>query len=398
MSTLKQKLPVQPMIVFGEDWGRHPSSTQHLIQRLAKDRSVVWANSIGMRRPRLNDLGRLASKIKAMVGSKYGQKPGAAPEETSTISVVSPKAVSWPGSRLASFINRRAIPHSLKKALARFGGQRPVLWLSLPTAVDVVGRLNEEGVVYYAGDDFSALAGVDHEPVSRMEQKLAAKADIIIAASPEIAKRFPSEKTFIIPHGADIDLFSKPSEPATELCYDDPRPVAGFYGAIDEWLDQDLLSQVIRKMPDWRFLFIGSVRVDVSTLSAFENVQFLGQQPHHHLPRYSQHWQASLLPFRDNDQIRSCDPLKLREYLAAGAPIVATPFPAAKRFSQHIRFEKTADRFAEAIRSTLKDTPDSALSRRVAVKDQTWEARAHEVSILIEALQNGTVASKWHTE
>lgn len=381
------------MIVFGEDWGRHPSSTQHLIQRLAADRPVVWVNSIGMRRPRPSDLGRLYTKVKAMFGSKSGQESGAASEDTGSISVVSPKAVSWPGSKLASFINRWAIPHSLKKALAGLDGERPVLWLSLPTAVDVVGRFNEAGVVYYAGDDFSALAGVDHEPVSRMEQELAVKADIIIAASPEIAKRFPSEKTFIIPHGADVDLFSRPTEPATELCTDDPRPVAGFYGAIDEWLDQDLLAQVISKMPDWRFLFIGSVRVDVSRLTSLENVQFLGQQPHHHLPQYSQHWQASLLPFRDNDQIRSCDPLKLREYLAAGRPIVATPFPAAKRFSRHILFEETAERYADAIRSTLNDTPDAAMARREAVKDQTWEARAHEVSILIEALQNGTVAS-----
>ena len=64
------------MVVFGEDWGRHPSSTQHLVRRLSGDRSMLWVNSIGMRRPRLNraDMHRMFEKANSIF-SKRVQEP-----------------------------------------------------------------------------------------------------------------------------------------------------------------------------------------------------------------------------------------------------------------------------------------------------------------------------------
>ena len=53
------------LVAFGEDWGRHPSSTQHLIKRIGVDRQVLWVNSIGLRRPQLTfaDLNRVADNL-----------------------------------------------------------------------------------------------------------------------------------------------------------------------------------------------------------------------------------------------------------------------------------------------------------------------------------------------
>jgi hypothetical protein len=53
------------LIMFGEDWGALPSSTQHFAHELVADRKILWVNSIGLRRPRLNrhDLLRLARKL-----------------------------------------------------------------------------------------------------------------------------------------------------------------------------------------------------------------------------------------------------------------------------------------------------------------------------------------------
>ena len=55
----------QTLVVFAEDWGRHPSATQHLVRRLAATSPVLWINSIGMRRPRLTmrDARRAAGKL-----------------------------------------------------------------------------------------------------------------------------------------------------------------------------------------------------------------------------------------------------------------------------------------------------------------------------------------------
>ena len=225
-----------PLVVFGEDWGRHPSSTQHLVRRLADESPVLWVNSIGMRRPKLTvrDLKRAVSKV---VGRPRLTpcEPGNETARPANLTVVSPLVLPWPGNRLAFATNRLLLGRQLAPRLAERGITRPILWTSLPTALPALGQLGEKAVVYYCGDDFGALAGVDHAPVLEMEAALVAKADLVLAASETLAARFPKSKTRLVPHGADIALFATPCSPAADLPRD--RPVAGFYGSLADWVD-----------------------------------------------------------------------------------------------------------------------------------------------------------------
>jgi len=247
------------------------------------------------------------------------------------------------------------------QAIAKAKLHKPILWLSLPTASDLVGKLGEQATVYYCGDDFSALAGVDHLTVSAREQELKEKADRIITASERLAERFPAPKTRLLPHGVDYRLFSTPSPRANDLPADG-KPVAGFYGSISEWLDLDLLVAVIKRMPHWNFILIGQAVVDTSALKALENVYLMGPRPHHELPGYSQHWNTSLLPFKNNAQIQACNPLKLSEYLAAGKPVVSTPFPALKPYQDLISIADSIDSMIEAIENSRRLGENNAFS------------------------------------
>lgn len=375
-----------PMIVFGEDWGAHPSSTQYLMTRLAEDRDILWVNSIGLRRPKLNpaDAKRLVRKVGAMLGKRGATATVATPKR---ITVASAKAISWPGSKLARSINRRTIPASLKPLTDRFGAERPILWTSLPSAVDVIGQFDETAVIYYAGDDFEGLAGVDHGPVGRMEKELADRADLIIAASEVLAAKFPPEKTVVLPHGCDIDRFGAPAPRAADLSPD--RPVAGFYGSLADWLDYDLLRDAAMIRPDWDFVFIGNISTDsfkLGRLRALPNVRLLGPRPHAELPSYVQHWQASLLPFVDNAQIRACNPLKLREYLAAGTPVISTEFPALAPYRRHVHTVSSAVEVSVALRLALLDNRRSRSARQRAVSGESWEDRATELRRLVSGL------------
>jgi len=372
------------LIVFGEDWGRHPSSTQHLIKRLAADRRVVWINSIGLRRPRLGaaDLKRIAQKLRAALFGRSRAPAERAPLPPN-LSVVAPLALPWPGNPLAGWINRLLVGRQVRAAMAARGITRPVLWASLPTAVDLLGAFGERATIYYCGDDFAHLAGVDHDPVTRAEGRLAAKADRILAASPRLAAKFPAAKTLMLPHGADIALFAEPASRAPDL---PEGPVAGFYGSLSAWLDQDLLADVARRLPDWIFLVIGEVRVPVGRLTAVPNIRLVGPRPHEALPGYSQHWQASLLPFLDNAQIRASNPLKLREYLATGQPVVSTPFPALEAYADLVAIAPDAAGFAAAIGQSRHEPEARRAERRDRVRSETWEARAAQVATLIDGL------------
>ncbi|WP_341992189.1 glycosyltransferase [Azorhizobium sp. AG788] len=374
------------LVVFGEDWGAHPSSTQHLVARLARRRRVLWVNSIGLRRPRLamGDMRRLAGKLGAVAGRGSRSTAGTAPALTAPdgpVRILSPLAVPWPGSVLAERANRMLLGRQVRRAMEAAGITRPILWTSLPSAISVVGALDERAVVYYCGDDFGALSGVDHAPVLEMEQRLAAKADLIVAASSVLAARFPAEKVLLLPHGVDCRLFSTPAPAPGDL---PEGRVAGFYGSISDWLDLGMIARAARTLADWRFVFVGPVRTDVCELEALPNVLFLGPRAHGELPGYVQHWDVALIPFRDTPQIRACNPLKLREYLASGTPIAATTFPALLPYEHLVSAIPPGGDLATAILAAVGN--GGAARRRAAVAAEDWDARAATLDAALDRL------------
>ncbi len=375
------------LVVFGEDWGAHPSSTQHIMARLAAERDVVWINSIGLRRPRLTarDVKRIVDKLMRMARPAHGLRAESAPRPP-RVRTLDPRAVPWPGARLAAALNRALVGAQARAAMTRAGLERPILWTSLPSALDVVDAVPHRALVYYCGDDFSSLAGVDHAPVARMEARLAARADLILAASEPLAARFPAHKTMLAPHGVDYDLFATPAPRAPDL---PPRPeggaIAGFYGALADWIDVDMLARAARALPRWTFVFVGPVHAPAEALARLPNVRLLGPRPHAALPSYAQHWDVSLLPFRDNAQIRACNPLKLREYLAAGSPIAATDFPALRPYADLVCIAQTPQDFQNAIEQAAQDAQRNA-TRRARVQEESWDARAQAIARALDAL------------
>ncbi|MBL1277912.1 MAG: glycosyltransferase [Ectothiorhodospiraceae bacterium] len=380
------------LIVFAEDWGGLPSSTQHLISHLAKQRKVVWVNSIGLRRPTFGwrDIKRALNKLRGNTLTRASASVMDIDTKTlpsDNFHIVYPRTLPAPRSRLGRWLAARLLISQIAPVVKKANLQSPILWTSLPTAVDVAGKLGDSALVYYCGDDFSALAGVDHDTVAEREKELSEKADLILSASENLAKKFPSSRSYLLPHGVDYSLFSEPAPRAADLP-DDGRPVAGFYGSISEWFDIEMLQATIRQMSDWHFVFIGKPIIDVSALTAFDNVHLLGERAHHLLPSYSQHWTASLLPFVDNAQIQACNPLKLSEYLAAGRPIISTAFPAMQPYRGLLQVANNSDAMIEALRASqyVGNLPAFSAALRKAVSKHSWAARALQTNQWLEAL------------
>lgn len=397
-----------PMVMFGEDWGAHPSSSQHLARELAKYHQITWVNSIGMRAPNfsLSDMGRVYNKLKAVLNFK--KETQASIHEHWQPDIVNPLAIPFHGQGWARWLNQKLIKNQLfdvfkAKNSVDLANEKPILWLSLPSAMPLLGKVNECFSIYYCGDDFSALEGVDHQVMGKLEAELVEKVDLIIVASETLSKKFPSEKTVFIPHGVADYFYEAPDARPKDL---PEGPVAGFYGSISGWVDQQLLIRTAKKMRHWNFVIIGPQRCYVEHLRREPNIYLLGEKDHRELPNYIHHWQVSLLPFRDNAQIRACNPLKLREYLAVGKPIVSTSFPALDAYKDWVTVAGQHD-FCEAIESAaaevskaeelivntgavdffsaIEQWADIDKIRRVRqrrasqVGSQTWQARAMKI-------------------
>src|SRR5262249_10044464 len=92
-----------PLLVFADDWGRHPSSCQHLINQLLPEHLVIWVNTIGTRKPRLdlNTFRRGSGKVWQWFGKRASSFKG-----PSNPRVLNP--LMWPGfsSPLQRRLNR----------------------------------------------------------------------------------------------------------------------------------------------------------------------------------------------------------------------------------------------------------------------------------------------------
>lgn len=381
------------LVVFGEDWGGLPSSTQHLITHLMKQHRVIWINSIGMRTPKLNfrDLSRIASKAKAMLGKQQQQVIA---DHGPTPYIINPKVIPFHGIKLVRKINQKLLKKTIQQTMDELGFEDIILWTSLPTAVDMVGSLNEKVSIYYCGDDFEGLDGVDHRMVRPLELELANKVDLILVVSTELADKLATPNTVILPHGVDFQLFSTPKKKPLDMPLE--GPIAGFYGSLSAWLDVEMLAQSATALPGWQFVFIGDIKTDISSLKELPNVHFLGPKPHGELPAYVQHWDVAMLPFRHNRQIEACNPLKLREYLASGTPIASTAFPAVQVYSEEVTIQQPREPYSRVITRASEQAKNKA-HRQQRVAPESWENRATQLEELISHLDQKHPSKKSYT-
>lgn len=380
------------LVVFGEDWGGLPSSTQHLITHLMKKHRVIWVNSIGMRNPKLNirDLSRIFKKLVAMLGGSKNIKQSSEVKPH----IINPRVIPFHGINLVRKINQCLLKKSISRVMDELGFEDIILWTSLPTAVDMVGSLGEKVSIYYCGDDFNALDGVDHHIVCQMERELFSKVDLILVVSRELADKFPGPNTVMLPHGVDYPLFS--TEKSKPLDLPDEGSIAGFYGSLSAWLDVEMLTQSAIALPRWQFVFIGDIKTDVTSLRELPNVHFLGSKSHKELPAYVQNWDVAMLPFRHNRQIEACNPLKLREYLASGTPIASTSFPAVQVYAEHVAIQQAREPFSRVIQRAVEQASMKE-ARQQLIAPESWENRAAQLEELIAHLDKKQPAKTSYT-
>jgi glycosyltransferase involved in cell wall biosynthesis len=157
-------------------------------------------------------------------------------------------------------------------------------------------------------------------------------------------------------------------------------PVVGYFGSIHDWIDIELIAWLAAQRPQWSFLLVGHAATDVAALRPLPNVHLVGAQPYATLPNWARAFDAAIIPYRLNRQVANANPLKLREYLATGKPVVSVRNPEIEKFAAWVHIADDRDGFLSALDSAVRDdSPTTAAARIAAVADQTWDQRVAQV-------------------
>jgi len=150
----------------------------------------------------------------------------------------------------------------------------------------------------------------------------------------------------------------------------------GFFGLIREWVDLELLASVARRRPDWHIVLLGDSTIDLSPYQNLPNIHFLGRKRYEELPAYCKQFDVGLIPFKVNELTRAVNPIKLREYLAAGLPVVSTPLPEISLLKKRcVYVADTADGFIEAVELALAVSSKERFEQSLAMARETWAAK-----------------------
>jgi len=389
---LQHMLTDRNIVVFSDDWGRHPSSCQHLIKQLLPHNRIVWVNTIGMRSPRLS-LHDVTRSIQVLA-SWLTRPPETELEVTSNnLTVISPIIIPYNQLPLVRGCNRLSVKRKLLKLMAEKGMSDPIVITTFPCTCDYVGAFGESIHIYYCVDDFINWPEVKYKLIRDMEQILLNSCDLVLATSDELcnAKSIPGKKPLLLSHGVDFDRFNAFADAVErpEVLSKISKPVIGFFGALSAWLNYDLIAALATARPEWSFVFIGPADTDISRISNYANIHLIGKVPYEQLPRYAACFDVGIIPFQVNELTRSVNPLKLLEYLSLGIPVVSTYMPDVAKFSDVVTIAHSTQDFLTALDGALEDDTQELRQKRIEkARSNSWQSVAERFSQLVMAAED----------
>ncbi len=270
---------------------------------------------------------------------------------------------------------------SIGEVLAWADCKQLVSLIDHPFWHDIASVLPNSRLVYDCMDHHEGF-GNNSESLLQLEKRLLSEAELTITTSAWLNEAVASHaaQSAVIRNAGDYAHFSV----APDRVYRDPegRRVIGYYGAIAEWMDLDLVEAIARQHPDCCLLLIGADTVNAKArLSKLHNVTFTGEVPYGKLPHYLYGFDVCLLPFKVIPLTLATNPVKVYEYLSAGKPVVTVDLPEMAEFDGLVYVTAGKDAFLAAVYRVLSEPESDALiqRRKAFTQEQTWQHRAERL-------------------
>jgi glycosyltransferase involved in cell wall biosynthesis len=370
----------------GEDWWyHHPHSKNHILKRFAVQNKVLFVNSISMGLPSMSNPDfflKVRRKLKSYL--KWLRK---APEG---LWVMTPVNLPFYGSRWARKVNWLLLVVQVRLAMLLAGMSKPVLWIAIPSAADLVGCLGESMLLYQVSDKYDANedSALSADTIRQFDRKLKQSADVVMFSGRKLFQESKEPNRFFLEQAVDFEHFSSEAPQCAPEIAAIPRPILGYFGAMDYVMDTDLMAEVSRLRPDWHWVMLG-LKSNLVQVSA-PNIHFLGSKPYADLPTFVKAFDVCVLPWRQDNAFTSYgSAIKVREYLATGKPVVISPLYEYLE-TPGLRIYRSSEEFVSLVENALQnDSAEAKRQRQTVVQGNDWNARTKQVAGLIQSLKKG---------
>jgi glycosyltransferase involved in cell wall biosynthesis len=374
-------------------WGRHPSAANiscagspRAINRLGehhRDAPVESARA---------DLAKGGERVRLWLG-----QVSAATAAPPNMTLVTPPKWQSFHRGWQHRLNGMLVGRALGSALAAPGArpvERRVVLTTLPVAVAFFDSIDADAWVYYCVDDFSTWPGTEGKLMGDMERELVARVDAVVAASTVLAERIAAmgRAPVLLTHGVDLGHWAghgsngDAGAPPPGWWTDLRRPIVLFWGLIDRRLDLGWLAALTHPETGvgGSVVLVGPRQAHDPALARLDRVYLPGPVPYEALPILAREADVLVMPYADLPVTRAMQPLKLKEYLATGKPVVVRSLPATRAWADAADVVETAAEFVRRVAERAKrGAPPEQLAARRRLDDESWEAKAHQLEAIL---------------
>ena len=293
-----------------------------------------------------------------------------------------------------------AMAAALRRTASMYGVRQAVSLVNYPRWQPLAMGLRERlgwKVASDCLDDQKAFAGVYQTVLHSYEDLLVDGADLVVTSSVILQQRFLPRPSMLLHNAADYDLFS--STPYGGQFDHLKRPVIGFFGALADWLDMELIHASALRFPDWTFVYIGPhtfsqspIEVEWLRSTHLPNIVVMPQMDPRTLASHLAGFDVCTMPFVDIPATRAMNPVKLYEYLAAGKPAISRDLPEVRHLVDGgaagliALYTSPKEFFAELQAAVAEDNPELREKRQAFARGNDWNERVDSLSAMLVGL------------
>ena len=361
------------------DWELRYQRPQQIAERLAnKGNRIFYFSTTLIESPnRMLTPGDISSMVKI---EEYK-------DNIYLITLVSHKTYNLYRDSLGDELSLKYLLDSLNSVKEQFQIRHTVAIVDLPFWLPIVAQLPDNKIIYDCMDDHEGFS-TNTEKMVAHEKELLRRADLVLASSELLFQKASktNKNTAMLKNAADIEHFS--NLPESDVLKHINRPIIGYYGAISDWFDTQLVSECAKAYPEYSFVLGGSTfNADLRPFEDLRNVYLIGEIPYKELPKYLKYFDVCLIPFKIIPLTQAADPVKFYEYLSAGKPVVTTALRELFQHKEICYFSKNEQEFVANIGKALSERDEAVRESRIRLaRENSWDHRVEQILKLTNEL------------